>query len=162
MIVSIIVAMDEVGGIGYRGGLPWRLRTDLRLFREHTMGHHLIVGRRTWEAIGRPLPGRRMIVVSRTLQAVAGVQVFPSLDGALQAAEAAGEDEAFIGGGAAVYAAAIPRTRRIYLTRVHARVPADVFFPVVDWAAWRCVLRRDFPAGPEDEYPFSWEIWELP
>lgn len=163
MIVSLIVAMDEAGGIGFRGRLPWHLGTDLRLFRERTLGHHLVVGRRTWEAIGRPLPGRKMIVISRTLSAVPeGVQVARSLAEALDWARGEGEEEVFIGGGAQVYTVALPLARRIYLTRVQARGEADTFFPAVNWAQWRCVERQAFPAGPQDDHPFEAEIWVRP
>lgn len=162
MILSLIVAMDEAGGIGYRGQVPWHLGTDLRYFRERTMGHYLIVGRCTWEAIGRPLPGRKMLVISRTRTSLPGVQVVRSMAEALTWVDAAEDEEVFVGGGAQVYAVALPLAQRIYLTRVHARVAADTFFPRVNWDGWRCVERHAFPAGPHDDYPFDMELWVRP
>lgn len=138
MIVSIIVAMDSQGGIGKDNRLPWRLSSDLKRFKELTMGHHLILGRKTFESIGRPLPGRTMIVVSRNAEyRAADCIIAHSVEQALQLAAAAGESEAFVGGGAEIYRAALPSADRIYLTEVEAAVAADTFFPELDRSGWR-------------------------
>ena len=144
MIVSLIVAMDERGGIGLRNRVPWHLPTDLKRFKALTMGHHLIVGRKTYESIGRALPGRTMIIVTRSKDYRAeACWVVSSLPEALRLAEERGETEAFIGGGGSIYAQALPVADRIYLTRVHVVVEADVVFPVWEEDGWRVVRRED-------------------
>src|ERR1700759_3434706 len=118
MRISIIVAVAENGVIGRGGELPWRLSADLQRFKKLTMGHTIIMGRRTWESIGRPLPGRRTIVVTRQTgyPVVEGVQTAASLDDALETAEAAGESEAFVVGGAQLYQEALHHADRFYFT----------------------------------------------
>ncbi len=161
MIVSVIVAAEEGGGIGYRGGIPWKLKDDLKLFKETTMGHHLIVGRKTWESIGRALPGRRMVVVTRQPDYLAeGAEVAHSLSDALVLAQSRGETEAFIGGGAELYAEALPRADRLYYTRVLARVPCDTLFPWQGELTMREIERREFPADDRNEYAFIWRVLE--
>lgn len=154
MIVSLIAALDEAGGIGLRGGLPWRLPADLRRFKRLTMGHHLICGRKTYQSIGRPLPGRTMIVVTRQHGYQApGCDVVHSLEGALALAAERGEEEVFVIGGAALYAAALPQAHRLYLTRVHAILPADVHFPQFEHKEWNLSAQEDLPANPENPFP---------
>jgi dihydrofolate reductase len=156
VIVSLIAALDEANGIGWQGGLPWRLPADLRRFKRLTMGHHLICGRKTYQSIGRPLPGRTMIVVTRQKDFQApGCRVVHSLDAALALAEAAGEEEVFVIGGAALYAAALPYARRMYLTRVHAVLPADVHFPEFDKGQWSIVEQEALPADRDNPHPTS-------
>src|SRR3989304_2358277 len=119
MRISIIAAVAESGVIGRGGKLPWHLSDDLRRFKRLTMGHTIVMGRRTWESIGRPLPGRRAIVVSRRPGYRVddqSVEVATSLENALLIANAAGEDEVFIVGGAELYRAALPLADRIHLT----------------------------------------------
>lgn len=159
MKISIIVAFSKDGGIGLKGRIPWNLSTDLKLFKQTTMGHHLVVGRKTWEAIGAPLPGRTMVVVSRQAGYQAqGCEVAGSLETALSLARSRGETECFIGGGAQIYAQALPGTDRIYLTRVQAAVEADTYFPEFDAAAWQIVESRDYHAGEKDEHDFKYQI----
>ncbi|HEV8238405.1 MAG TPA: dihydrofolate reductase [Thermoanaerobaculia bacterium] len=163
MRVSLIVAMAEGGVIGRAGRLPWHLPADLARFKRLTMGHHLVVGRRTWESIGRALPGRAMLVVSsranelRLPQDVRGVA---SLDEALAIAQQAGEDEAFVAGGAAIYRDALPRADRLYLTWVQAEVTGDTFFPSVNPAEWREVEREEVAADDRNSYPTSFTVFE--
>jgi dihydrofolate reductase len=131
MQVSIVVAVAANGVIGRDGGLPWRLPADLRFFKRVTMGHHLIMGRKTWASIGRPLPGRTMVVLTRDPSAAfPGAAVAHALPEALALARAAGDSEACVIGGAEVFAHALPLADRLYLTRVHADVEGDVYFPV--------------------------------
>jgi dihydrofolate reductase len=133
VIVSIIVAMDEAGGIGKAGGLAWYESGDLKNFKALTMGHHLIVGRKTYQSIGKALPGRTTVIVTRTLNfSVEGCLVTHTLEEALVLAEQSGENEVFIGGGGEIFSLALPRAQRIYLTRVHTLADCDVFFPQVD------------------------------
>ena len=149
MSISIIVALDERGLIGAGGCLPWRLREDLRRFRRLTMGKPVVMGRRTFESIGRPLDGRTNIVLTRRAGYEApGCRVVASLDAALDAGR--GAEELMVIGGAAVYALALPRAQRLYLTRIRGRFEGDVYFPPYDESEWReehCEPGRD-PDGP--------------
>jgi len=161
LIVSIIVALDERGGIGTQNRLPWRLSADLQRFKALTMGHHLVVGRKTFESIGKPLPGRQMIVVTRNRAFQAeGCLVVQSLDEALTAARLAEESEAFIAGGAEIYRLALPVADRLYLTRVHAEVDADVFFPDLDPHQWSDRELGAHPADEKNQYPITFHLLE--
>jgi dihydrofolate reductase len=163
MRVSLIVAMAEGGVIGRAGVLPWHLPTDLARFKRLTMDHHLIVGRRTWESIGRALPGRRMLVVSRqaeSLELPAGVRGVTSVDEALATAAAAGDDEAFVAGGARIYREALPHADRLYVTWVRAEVTGDTFFPAVDPADWHEVAREEVAADGRNPHPTSFAIYD--
>jgi dihydrofolate reductase len=130
MIISIIAAMSETGVIGYRGAIPWDIPSDRRRFRELTMGHTLIMGRKTYESIGRPLPGRRNIILSsRPDYNAEGCLIFGSLDEALLAC--ADTEEVFICGGEELYREALPLADNIFLTIVHTDPQGDAFFPPV-------------------------------
>ena len=159
MRVALVVALDEAGAIGRGGGLPWRLAADLARFRRITMGHHLVVGRRTWESIGRALPGRRMVVVSRGEPPLpSDVARAGSLAEALELARAAGETEVMVGGGGELYRAALPLADRLYLTRVHAHVGGDTFFPALDPAQWTEVEREELPADDRNEHATTFVV----
>lgn len=161
MPVSLIVAVSDNGVIGRDGGLPWRLPRDLRHFKRTTMGHHLIVGRRTWGEAGMPLPGRTIVVVTRDPAfRAAGATVVHSLDAALAAAR--GDDEPFIGGGAHIYREALARALvdRLYLSRVHAAVEGDTFFPELDLAGWQLVAEEHHPADEKNEHALSFLVYE--
>jgi dihydrofolate reductase len=165
MRISILVAVAENGVIGRDGKLPWRLSADLRRFKELTMGHTIIMGRRTWESIHRPLPGRRMIVVSRQAGFRTGFDDVPAaenLDEALYVADAAGENEAFVVGGAELYREALPQAGRLYLTRVHAKVPGDTQFPLSQLNGWQRVASEHHDADAANNFPISFEIYERP
>ncbi len=152
--VSIVVATDERGGIGLRGSLPWRLPEDLRRFKALTMGSPIIMGRKTCDSIGRPLPGRHNIVVSRQPGlAIEGCTVVDSLDAGLAAAGPA--QEVFVIGGAEIYRLALPVADTLYLTRVHATTGADTFFPAFDVAEWEEVAREECPADDRHAHPMS-------
>lgn len=154
-IVSLIVAADERGGIGRDGGLPWHLPDDLRRFKALTMGKPMVMGRRTWDSIGRPLPGRRSLVVSRQRDlAIPGAEVVGSLDEALRAA--GDVPEVCVIGGAELYRAALPRADLIHLTRVHATVPADTFLPPLDPAEWQQVGWERRPADERHAHAVSY------
>ena len=137
MIITLIAAIESSGGIGKDGSLPWHLTDDLKHFKRVTMGHHLLMGRRTYESIAGKLPGRQLIVLSRDVNFQAsGAQVAPSLEEGLRLAEAAGENELFVIGGAEVYESAIPLAKRFYRTRVHAEVETDTEFPEFNEDDW--------------------------
>jgi dihydrofolate reductase len=161
MKVSLIVAAAENGVIGRQNDLPWRLSADLRRFKELTMGHAVIMGRKTYESIGRPLPGRRMIVISRQPgYSAPGIETATGFEKALAIAKAHNEGEVFVIGGAAIFELAAPLAERLYLTRVHANVPGDVFFPPVDPAAWRLLESQPHPADEKNEFPFTFQRYE--
>lgn len=148
MRVTIIVARDLNGVIGAGGKLPWHLPEDLAHFKRVTMGHPILMGRRTWESIGRALPGRRNLVVSRDAGfSAAGAEVHPSPQAALAAC--AGAEEVFVIGGAQVYAALLGLTDRVILTEVHASLTGDTHFPKLDLHDWREISRQSYPAGKE-------------
>jgi len=156
VIVSIIAAMDRKRGIGVDNKLPWRLSADLKRFRELTMGHHIIVGRKTFESIGRPLPGRRMIVVTRDKNYEAkGCDLAHSVEEAVNLASERGESEAFICGGAEIYAQSIDVADRMYLTFVDAEVAADTFFPEFDGREWGERESIYQPADEKNQYSFT-------
>ncbi len=162
MKIALIVAMDRARGIGLNGRLPWRLSADLKHFKNRTMGHTLIQGRKTWESIGKPLPGRRMVVLTRRADYTVpeGIMICRTLEEALDFARSRMDDEAFIGGGAGVFAEALPIADRIYLTRVDALVGADTFFPEFDESGWISQTLAVQPADERNEYPFRLELLE--
>jgi len=160
--VALIAAVADNGVIGKDGALPWRIPADLRWFRARTMGHHVVMGRKTWASIGRPLAGRTNVVVSRNRDLYAGQDsmgciLVESLPAALAVAAAAGDDEVFVIGGGELYREALPVADRIYLTRVHAEVDGDVRFPPLDPGAWFEVAREDHLDEP---LPFSFCVLE--
>ena len=159
MIISLIVAMDRRGVIGVNGALPWRLSDDLKHFKAITMDKPIIMGRKTHESIGRPLPGRENIVITRQKDyRAAGCTVFHGIETALKAC--ANHAEVMVMGGASLYEELLPRAARIYLTRVEAEVAGDTWFPQFDDSAWNEVERRDCQADERNEYPYSFLILE--
>lgn len=156
MRVSLIAAVAENGTIGRDGSLPWHLPDDLKRFRALTTGHHVIMGRRTFESIGRPLPQRTSLVISRDPRLrIDGARVLPSVEAALQHARAAGEKEAFVIGGASIYAAALPIADRLYLTKIAARVDGDAFFPPIDEGDWTLQSSESHAADDRHAHAFS-------
>lgn len=156
MIVSLVAAVAENGVIGRDGGLPWRLPRDMRFFKQLTTGHTIIMGRRTWDEIRRPLPDRRNIVVTRDAERdFPGAERVSSLDEALARAAAAGDAEAFVIGGGEIYREAMPRADRMYLTAVHATVAGDTHFPGWDPAEWRLVTEEGHDADERHLHPFT-------
>jgi dihydrofolate reductase len=164
MPVTLIAAVAENGAIGRNGALPWHLPADLKRFQELTTGHHLIVGRATWESIARPLPGRTFVVVSRRPGYVAhGARVVDSLPRAIESALAAGDVEPFVGGGAAIYREALERelVDRLRITRIHRAYEGDTFFPEFDESRWRVGAREEHAAEPERGRPsFDFLLYE--
>ena len=138
--LALVVAIGDGGVIGKDNGLPWRLPEDMRHFKAMTMGHAIIMGRRTWDEVGKPLPGRRNIVVSRTVRHLDGAEVAPDLASAIALARTT-DDEPRVIGGATIYEAALPLATRIHLTEVHRPVEGDTFFHL-DRAGWRETERR--------------------
>lgn len=177
MSLTLIAAMSENHVIGREGGLPWRLPADMRHFKQVTMGHPVVMGRRTWESMGGPLTGRRNIVLSRRPGFTAeGAEVVTTLDAALaragsgspavspagRAEATAAEDESpvFVIGGGEIYELALPRADRLDLTIVHAIVTGDAFFPAWDQADWRLVSERHHPADERHAHAFTFRVYE--
>ena len=152
--VSMIVAMDENRLIGRDNALPWHLPADLAHFKRTTMGKPIVMGRKTWQSIGRPLPGRQNIVVTRNPDfAAAGCDLADSIESAL--ALAGDVDEIMLIGGAGLYAQAMPLASRLYLTLIHHRFPeGDAWFPEIG-ADWTIAEQRRFDADQDNPYPFS-------
>ena len=158
MIVSLLVSVTENGVIGRDGQLACRIGEDLRRLKRLTMGHHVIMGRKTYESVGRPLPGRTNLVVSRDRGfRAAGAVVCHSLEQALEAARAAGDSEAFVLGGGEIYRLALEQGRRVYMTRIHADLPGDTRFPSLG-PEWVEIEREDHPGG--DPVSFSYITYD--
>jgi dihydrofolate reductase len=153
MILSILVAVDEGGGIGFQNRLPWHLSADLKRFKKLTMGHHLLVGRKTYQSIGGPLSGRRLMVLSRQAD-------FPAEDGdlvgspeeGLDLARSRGENELFIIGGFALFKAFLPTADHLYLTRVHTKAESDVFFPDWNEEDWVLLCEQFKLSDPDNDH----------
>lgn len=159
MRLSLVAAMDRNRLIGAGDRLPWRLPADLAHFKRLTLGKPVLMGRRTFESIGRPLPERHNIVVTRDRGFRAeGCTVAHSLDAGLAAAAPA--PEVMVIGGASVYAQCLARAGRMYLTRIDAELEGDTFFPAWDPAEWREVERREFQPDARNAYPYRFEVLE--
>lgn len=163
MKLSIVAAMSENRVIGRGAEIPWRVRDDQKAIRELTMGHCLLMGRRTWDTIRRPLPGRTSIVLTRDPGFRAGhpkVLVAHDFDAALALAAERGESEVFAFGGEAIYALALERADTLHLTTIHAVVEGDAFFPVFDERAWKLVSESHHDADARNEYAYSVRRYE--
>lgn len=160
--ICLVVARSDNGVIGRDGGLPWHLSSDLKYFKQVTMGHPVVMGRRTYESIGRPLPGRENIVITRDLDyAAEGIIVTCGLDDALAVAQdAPGGERVMVIGGGQIYAAAMARATHIILTEVHATIDGDTVFPAIDPATWVETARDDRPLEQEGEPALSFVILE--
>lgn len=161
----MIVAAAENGVIGRNNALPWHLPEDLRYFRRVTMGKPIIMGRKTYESIGRPLPGRSNIVITRNPDfSAAGVRVVASVEEALRVAEEITDgdagDELVVIGGAEIYRSALPRAERLYVTEVHAEVEGDAQLPSIDWSLWHQLSRERHLAGGDNPYDYSFVVYE--
>ncbi len=156
----LVAAVAENGVIGRAGGLPWRLKSDMQHFRAVTSGHPVVMGRKTYQSIGRPLPGRTNIVVTRDRSFCApGVLVAPNLEAGLEAARGdalrRGVDAVMVIGGADIYTQTMPLASRLEITRVHAQPPGDALFPPIVETEWRETARREGEASAQDEATFT-------
>jgi dihydrofolate reductase len=150
-VISLIVAVSTNNVIGADGDLPWRLSDDLKRFKAVTMGKPIVMGRKTYESIGRPLPGRQNIVITRQNNFTAdGCDIVRSTAEAVDVA--GGADEVMVIGGSQIYAAFLPLADRIYLTRVHTEVDGDAFFPPLDEAEWRESVSESYEADDSNDY----------
>lgn len=157
-MVSIIVAVAENGVIGDRNTLLWHISEDLRRFKALTTGHPVVMGRKTYESLGRPLPNRTNVVVTRQRLDIPGCTVVHALDEALALFPA--DEEVFVIGGAQIYAQALPLADRFHLTRVMHAYAGDTHFPDWDETQWRLTACESFPCGRDFPYPFAFETYE--
>jgi len=163
--LAAIVAAAENGVIGRNNALPWHLPQDLQYFKRVTMGKPIIMGRKTFESIGKPLPGRSNIVITRNADFRAdGVRTVNSLAAALRAAEDIalidGVEEVVVIGGAEIYRESLPRASRLYLTQVHANVEGDAYLPEIEWSQWHESAREHFPAQGANPYAYSFLVFD--
>lgn len=161
MIISIVVAASQNNCIGSNNQLLWHLPNDMKFFKNTTWGMPVIMGRKTYESMGKPLTGRTNIVVTRNAGWMAeGVKVAATLEEALVLAADADAREAYVIGGGEIYRQALPLTHRIYLTRVHTVLEGDTFFPEISEQDWICLSKLDFSADEKHQWPYSFEVWE--
>jgi len=162
--LAIVVARARNGVIGMDGGLPWRLKSDLALFKQTTLGKPVIMGRKTWDSLPRkPLPGRANIVLSRDgsfepTNALVVEGFTEAIQIAREQAEDDGAEEVCVIGGAGIFAQAMPKAKKLYITEVDAEPAGDVVFPTFDEAAWTEVERKVYPAGPDDDHAFTYRV----
>jgi dihydrofolate reductase len=158
--LALIAAVASNGVMGRDGALPWRLPEDLKHFKATTLGHCLLLGRKTWDSLPGPLPGRTSIVITRNEGFEAqGARVVSSLEAALALAAELGDAEPVVAGGAEIYALSLPLATRIWFTRVHADVDGDVQFPSWEDSGWHCVESRDYAPDARHAYGFTIEHW---
>jgi len=165
MKIALIAALAQNRVVGIDNQLPWHLPEDLKYFKRITTGKAIIMGRKTYESIGRPLPNRTNIVISRDSQYQAeGIKVVSSLEAAIELAESVslinGVDEVMVIGGAQIYAMALPKADRLYLTHVHADVEGDAYFPDVDMSQWQAIAKEDYAASEANPYPYSFVVYD--
>jgi len=161
MRVSLVVAAARNGAIGLAGEIPWRLPDDQKFFRRLTTGHAIVIGRKTFDSIGKALPGRRNFVLSRSEQSpVEGIDFFRDLEAALAFAREIPLEECFIAGGEAIYRDGLKVADRVYLTRVDAEPEGDTFFPKIDETLFECIERESHVADERHDHAFTIEIWQ--
>lgn len=153
MTVIIVVAIAENYAIGKNNQLLWHMPADLKHFKQITSGHTVIMGRKTYDSVGKPLPNRRNIIITRQDITIPGCEVVKSVDEALELCLS--EEEVFIVGGAEIYKLAMDKTDRIYLTIIHHSFDADSFFPEIDYLEWKEVSKEDYPADEKHKYSYS-------
>jgi dihydrofolate reductase len=161
MILSQVVAAADNNAIGKNNQLLWSLPNDTKFFKNTTWGMPVIMGRKTFESLGKPLAGRTNIVITRQKDwQPEGAFVVHDLKEAMTVAASTDAKEAFIIGGAEIYKQTLPLTQRVYLTRVHATLDADAYFPAMNFAEWNLLSQLDFTADAKHAYAYSFQVWE--
>jgi dihydrofolate reductase len=161
MIISLVVAAANNNAIGKDGQLPWCLPNDMKYFKNITWGMPVIMGRKTFESLGKALTGRKNIVITRQHGWKAdGVVVVKNFEDALFVAKETDAKEAMVIGGGEIFKMAFEKAKRIYITRVKAEPDGDTFFPVIDPKVWRLVNKKDHDADEKNEYAYSFQVWE--
>ena len=152
--LSLIVAMDDKRLIGNKNKLPWHLPADLAFFKRTTMGKPIVMGRKTFESIGKPLPGRRNIVITRDAAfSASGCEITNSVEAAMLLTR--DDDEVMLIGGASLYQQTIARAMQLYITRIHYSFDGDTWFPEINLSEWKEVNREDFDADHNNQYAYS-------
>lgn len=146
MIVSLIAAIGKNGELGLNGQIPWHIPADFKHFKETTLGHHLVMGRKTFESIGKPLPGRKTIVLTRGRFKADGVDIIDAPSKALELCAQRGEDEVFIAGGGEIYKLFMPHAQRLYISHVDFEGEADAYFPQIDPTHWKVESETEYAA----------------
>lgn len=161
MIISSIVAVAKNRVIGSDNDIPWRLSTDLKYFKKQTTGHHIIMGRKSFLSIGKPLPNRTNVIVTRDPYFIASnCIVVHSIPEALEIVKSRGEEEAFITGGGMIYEQTMDLVDRLYITEVDAEPEGDVHFPEIDYSKWKLISEDPRPKGERDDHNFNFKIYE--
>lgn len=161
MILSLLVAAAENNVIGKDNKLPWHLPDDLKYFKNLTWAMPILMGRKTFDSIGRPLPGRKSIVITRNKDwQHEGVDVVHSIEAAVEKAKGYGAKEIFVIGGAEIFKTSLPNANRIYLTRIHHPFDGDVFFPAIDEKEWMLVSKRFCEKDAKNAYDHTYQVWE--
>jgi len=167
MLLSLIAAVSENNVIGAGNSLVWKLRDDTAFFMRTTLGHTVIMGRKTFDSMGKPLRDRRNLIISQNSHLVIpGAEVFTSLAAAIEASNASGNVEdlknsdIFVIGGEAIYREALPLANRVYMTRIHSHVEGDAFFPEVDWKDWEVVSSREAEADSRNEFAATYVVFQ--
>ena len=160
MITSLVVAASTNNVIGKDNRLLWHLPNDLKFFKNTTWAMPVVMGRKTFEAVGKPLKGRTNIVITRQQEWTApGVTTVPTIQQATDAAAATDAKEMFVIGGGEIYRETLTTADKVYLTRVHAHLEGDTFFPELSGSDWRLFSHLDFPADDKHAYPYSFQLW---
>lgn len=161
MKVSILLAIGKNNELGGNNALLWKLSDDMKLFKQLSMGHSIIMGRKTFESIGKPLPGRKNIVVTTSFIDVEGIYTATDLNHAIEMARDSGDDEAFIIGGAQIFNYAVDLADKMYLSFVDGTFEdADVFLPEIDYSDWKLVESKQFEKNDHNEYNFEFRVFE--
>jgi len=165
MKIVLIAAFAQNRVVGINNSLPWHLPEDLKYFKRTTTGKAIIMGRKTYDSIGRPLPNRTNIVISRNSELkIEGVKVVDSLQAAIDLAKEVnfinGVEEVMVIGGASIYEEALPQADRLYITHVHAEVKGDAYFPEVDFSQWQEISRDDYAASESNPYDYSFVVYD--
>lgn len=161
MIISLVVAAATNNAIGKDGQLPWHLPNDMKHFKNVTWGMPVIMGRKTFESLGKALPGRKNIVITRQQNwKQEGTVAVKSIDDALFVATATDANEVMVIGGGEIYKALFDKAKRIYLTRVEAAPEADTFFPVIHPEHWKLISQKNYEADEKNDYNYSFQLWE--
>ncbi len=163
MEIALVAAVAENGAIGAKGTLPWKISSDMKLFKSLTMGHVVLMGRRTFESIGKALPGRDNVVISTTWKGdeADNIRVFESIEAAIEALKKEGRKKIMVIGGGKIYQQTMPHAQTLYITRVKTEISdADTFFSEIDKSIWKMVTKNNLPKGDKDEYFIEFQIFK--
>jgi len=160
--LSLIWAMDEQGLIGVNNKLPWKLPADMAWFRKNTLGKPILMGRKTFDSIGKPLPKRHNFILTTQVQLhIDGCSVVHDIGAAMQEAESLSQgEELMVIGGAEVYRLCLPQASRLYVTRIHEQFEGDAWFPEIDWSDWQLVSSQEYEADAENSHAYGLMVYQ--